>query len=396
MPVRFLTPEDRMAYERIQSIAFVNSMDEKERKARIDKDPGWPVKCIGHFAEDGTLTACMALPEYAVYFDGRPVKMVGVGGVASLPEHRHGGAVRALFQAALRDMVADGAVFSALYPFSHAFYRQFGYELSALAMQYELPTEALKPFRCEAQARMLTAGDSADAVKAVYAAYSPRHNLATQRTDAHWTSALPADPLKERVYPYLLSDESGPSAYLVIAAEGAFPDTICARVRELAFARPKGLRDALGFLYRLAAQYEKMRIALPSDVPLPALLAANYDIEPMVRERPMARVINAAEALALARYEEETAFTLRVHDDGVPENDAAFSVIRQNGRTTVERLPQGCPADCEMDVRTLAPLLLGFLSFEEACYKPDLIVRANAESLHRAFGKKSVYLTEYF
>jgi predicted acetyltransferase len=167
-------------------------------------------------------------------------------------------------------------------------------------------------------------------------------------------------------------------------------------VRELVFAHPKGLRDALGFLYRLSAQYGKTRIALPSDVPLPALLAANYDIEPMVHQRPMARVINAAQALSLARYEEGTAFTLRVHDDGLPENDGVFSVARQNGQTTVERLPEGSPTDCEMDVRTLAPLLLGFLSFEEACYRPDLLVRANAESLRRAFGKKSVYLTEYF
>jgi predicted acetyltransferase len=385
-----------MAYERIQSIAFVYSMDEKEQKAQLDKDPGEPVRRIGHFSEDGTLTACMALPEYAVYFDGHLVKMVGVGGVASLPEHRHGGAVRALFQAALRDMHAGGAVFSALYPFSHAFYRQFGYELCALAMAYELPMEALKPFRCGAQARMVAAGDSADAVKALYAATSPRHNLATRRTDADWQRALPADPLKERVYPYLLSDETGPSAYLVIAAEGAFPDEKCAHVRELVFAHPKGLRDALGFLHRLSAQYGKVRIALPGDVPLPALLAANYDIEPVVRQRPMARVVNAAEALSLARYEDGTAYTLRVQDDGIPENDAAFSVIRQNGQTTVERLPQGHPTDCEMDVRTLAQLLLGFMSFDEALYKPDLVVRANADSLRRAFGKKSVYLTEYF
>ncbi|MDR0896648.1 MAG: GNAT family N-acetyltransferase [Oscillospiraceae bacterium] len=396
MPVRYLTPEDRMAYERIQSIAFVFSMDEKEEKAQIEKDPGAPVNRIGHFTEDGTLTACMALPEYTVYFDGHLVKMVGVGGVASLPEHRHGGAVRALFQASLRDMYKGGAVFSALYPFSHAFYRQFGYELSALAMQYEMPMEALKPFRCKADVRMLRAGDSADEVKALYAAYSPRHNLAACRTDADWQSALPSDPLKVRAYPYLLSDEAGPSAYLVIVAEGAFPDEKCARVRELVFAHPQGLRDALGFLGRLSAQYGKTRIALPSDVPLPALLAANYDIEPKIRERPMARVINAAQALSLARYEEDTAFTLRVHDDGIPENDAAFAVARQNGQTTVERLPEDSPADCEMDVRTLAPLLLGFLSFDEARYRPDLVAHANAESLRRAFGKKSVYLTEAF
>ena len=127
MPVRLIGREDVMACEKIQSIAFAYSLDLRELEGILSREPEPPDPYIGHFDGEGNLTACMELPEYKIRYEGGWARMTGIAGVASLPECRFGGAVRQLVQFAFQRMRQSGALFSALYPFSHAFYRQFGF-----------------------------------------------------------------------------------------------------------------------------------------------------------------------------------------------------------------------------------------------------------------------------
>lgn len=395
MPVRMIQREELLEFERLESVAFVYPMDTAETEKRLEKDSEPQEPCIGHFNDDGVLTACMVLPEYRMRYEGHWVPMVGIGGVASLPEYRFGGAIRQIFQAAFRRMVESGVVFSALYPFSHAYYRKFGYELCQTTTGYELPVQALSAFRYDGKVRMIRPGESLDGLKAVFEAHFLDSNLAIQREDRHWTRLLGKDAYKERVYTYLLEDENGPSAYVVLAAEDAGPFEKNGNVREIAYVRPRGLTDALGFLYRLSAQYGKLRILLPDGVPLPALLPESYDVKAGIREQPMARVIDVKQALLLKRHFDGARYTLRVRDEILPENDGVFAVRCEGGEVSVEKREDG-EADLSLDVRTLTQLLLGYLSLDEALYKADVSAASNLDTLRRVFVKRSVLLTEHF
>lgn len=397
MPVRIIKKEELVECEKIQSIAFVFPMDVAEVEKQVASEPYPPAPYIGYFNEENVITACMELPAYQARYEDGWVPMVGVGGVASLPEYRFGGAVREILQASLRQMADDGAVFSTLYPFSHPYYRKFGYELCQMSIAYELPISALSKFRYAGKARMIQLGDSLDGLQSVFDAHFSRYNMPIQRGERQWRKILGKDPYKERVYTYLLEDENGPSAYVVVAAEnGAGHEEKIGNVREIAFVRPQGLSDVLGFLYRLAAQYVQIRMMLPDDIPLAALLEESYELKAQYRNQQMTRVVNVQKALELKRHFDGASYTLRVHDDGIAENDGTFAVQCDKGVVAVRKMADDAPADLTVDVRTLAQLLLGYLPVDEAMYKKDVQVQGNLDTLRRVFVKRPVYLTDHF
>lgn len=387
--------EELLVCEKIQSIAFAYPLDttEWEKKRADEPDPVNPA--IGFFNDENTLTACMELPAYQMRYENQWVKMVGIGGVASLPEHRFGGAVRQLIQAAMRQIFDNGAVFSALYPFSHSYYRKFGYELCQKTAEYEVPIETLSGFRYTGKATMIHPGDATDGLRAVFDAHFQRYNMPILREERHWKKLIGEDAYKDRVYTYLLEDEKGPSAYVVVAAENAGQYEKTGKVRELAFVRPQGFSDVLGFLYRLAAQYSKILVPLPDDIPLASIVEESYNLKCSCYDQQMARVINVKKALECKRHCDGDAYTLRVYDADIPENDGFFYVQCENGVVSADKKAGEAP-DLTVDVRTLTQLLLGFLTIDEALYKKDAQVHANLETLRRVFVKRTVFLTEHF
>lgn len=399
MSVRELkSKEDLLECGKIQSIAFVSSWDQQEARKNLEKPDEHPVVAFGHFTDDNLLTASILFPEYQMQYEGTWVPMVGVGGVSSLPEYRYGGAVRQIFQTALRWMWDRGTVFSSLYPFSHIYYRKFGYELCQLSTQYQIPVESLSNFRCTCSVRMFQPGQDLTPFKTVYNAHLAQYNLSIQREDHHWEALLGKDPYKQRLYAYLLEDGSGPLAYVVLAAEDTDSFSKIGNVKELAFVRPEGLYQVLGLLYRLNAQYATFRLVLPSDVPLYSLLDESYDLSSNFYEQPMARVIHVEKALEKKAPQEGTSYTLGVKDDFLPENNGVFHVANRQGTVSVTKLPdlEAFQADLTLDVRVLTQLLLGFLSVDEALYKPGVVLSSNGKTLRSAFPKRTVFLTEHF
>lgn len=397
MPVRMIKREELLECEKIQSIAFAYSLDTAELEKLLAEEPGPADPYMGFFNDENVITACVELPEYRVRYEGGWVPMTGIGGVASLPEYRFGGAVRQILQTALRRMAENGTVFSSLYPFSHPYYRQFGYELCQMSMEYELPMEALSKFRCTQKVRMIPAGEPADALKDVFDAHFLRYNLAVRREDRHWKKILGEDSYKECTYTYLLEDPDGPSAYVVLSAENTgSSEKKTGVVREAAFVRPEGLSGVLGLLYRLAAQYQSVRIPLPEDVPLASMIDETYDLKGSFRGQQMTRVISVKKALEKKKHFEGAAYTLSVRDRELPENNGVFHVHCINGSVSVEKEADGGAADLSVDVRTLAQLLLGFLSIDEARYQKDVRVNGNVETLRGVFLKRPVFLTDHF
>ena len=155
MQISKLKPGELRDADRLDSYAFVFPMPEaqKEDTAR----PAYQVDRWGLFDDSGTMACTLFNHNLPLYFDGRVVPARGVGGVASDPVSRGQGNIRALFRRVLEDDYQSGVLFSALFPFSHSFYRKFGYELCYEAVKARFPTRDLRCFQTEnpPQARLL-------------------------------------------------------------------------------------------------------------------------------------------------------------------------------------------------------------------------------------------------
>ena len=144
MEVRKLSAEERFEANVISTVAFHMRMEdpEKSREESLKET----VEDWGAFADDGKMMARIINHRFQVWLDGQTVPCGGIGAVSTLPEYRNTGAVREIFGKLIPAAYQNGEVISALYPFSHAFYRKFGYETVRWRNDYEFAPSALSGY----------------------------------------------------------------------------------------------------------------------------------------------------------------------------------------------------------------------------------------------------------
>lgn len=401
MQIRHITLEEYYALSRIQSIAFVAPFDPEATRKKMEETPetlsypyGW-----GCFDENGVMTAGLEDTPFEMYYDGHVVKAGGIGGVASLPEARMKGGIRAIFERVFEENRARGVLFSVLYPFSNPYYRQFGYELCREGIHYRFPMEALKFYRnADVQARMHEAAEGSAPFEPIYRAYAQGYNYALAREENAWRNILGGDYTQTRCYRYILSRGGRDTAYCMFRPHqpgGMFtPRTLV--LTDYAYVDATALRDLLGFLYKLAAQYSHVRIEVPSDIALPALLAEPNEVEVSSMPHSMARMLDVEQALRLMRHPAGGgSYSLRVRDDFLPVNSGIYRVAYGPQGVEVVHSADG-EADLSLSVQTLAQMCLGYIDLHMACLKQDVCLVGNEGTLARVFVRKPMFLTDRF
>jgi len=119
---------------------------------------------------------------------------------------------------------------------------------------------------------------------------------------------------------------------------------------------PQGRLNLLAFWGDLSGQYERVRVTLPPDEPLARDLAEFSKPTPYFQ----ARIVDIQAALTAFTSPVEANLAVAVSDNFCSWNDGVFAVSLSPHGVTVEakdRVP-----DVNLDVRTLAALLLGDLS----------------------------------
>ncbi|MDR2952322.1 MAG: GNAT family N-acetyltransferase, partial [Treponema sp.] len=149
--IRRLAPEDLLQLYKMHTVVYNRrkdySKEENQKPDPLEHPANW---AWGAF-EKGKLLAGMFEIEYLMRFDGQSVKMSGIGGVGTLPEARKGGLVRRIFEKLLPEAYEKGALFSTLTPFSHDFYRKFGYEIACARRKLSISTDDLSDIKAKGE-----------------------------------------------------------------------------------------------------------------------------------------------------------------------------------------------------------------------------------------------------
>lgn len=393
MEIRKLKPEETRAADILDSLSFVIPLKEGDRK-----ETGYACDRWGCFTDGGELSACLDNHDLPIWFDGGVAPARGVGSVASDPISRGEGHIRALMERVLNDDRANGAMFSVLYPFSHPFYRKFGYETCYASQKVKFPTDALELFRAADPPgiRMIRPDDGLNALFPIYTEFSKQYNLAVARDERTWRRIKLGDPLKTEQYCYVLTREGRDDAYAVFhfrAGEKPYFRTLC--LTDYAFVNVRAFHDLMGFLYRYAAQAQDVELTVPDDLPLAPLLPEIYAANRFPGPIPMARVLHAERVLAAMGHPQGNgAYRVYVEDAFLPDNEGCYQVKFADGKASAARCE--CKPDLRLSVQTLAQLSLGFLSLREAEFKHDVRILDNEETLRAVFIKKPVFLWDLY
>lgn len=393
MIVRPITAEELQAAQNIGAIAFAAQRQGEPEPPKPDAHH----RVRAAFDGAGRMTACLELPVYQVRFGAHTVGMCGVGGVASLPETRRQGNIRALFEHSLREMYEEGMVFSALYPFSHAYYRQFGYELSCVRRAIKTNMDVFAGFRAAGTLRQWMPGEDDAPLRAVYAEFVRETNLSNQRTDAQWKKWLDVNPYEKRQYTYVWYDDAGrPRAYMILrVVEKSEGKEL--QATEVACFDNAALLGLFGLLRSMGAAYKTFAWDMPVWIDANTLFPEPYEIKQTITQRGMARIVNVQKALQLLRYPDAPGvFSVRVTDEQLPQNEGVWQVSFGGGEVRTEKSADG-PADWTLDIRALTQIVLGYLDVGGLLWsRPGLEHPANRETLERVFVRRAVLLTEFF
>ena len=398
MNIRKLKQEELLAAEALESLSFVFPLaDDREKELETEeyKPDRW-----GCFDDNGMLTTTLTNHNLPVWLDGQAAAARGVGGVVSDPVSRGQGHVRAMFKHVLQADRAEGMLFSVLYPFSHAFYRKFGYELCHEQMKARFPTEALKVFRTSnpPQARLLTPDDNPASLQPVYDAFAKQYSFMAARNEHTWGRIEIEDPRKAKRYWYALSRNGKDTAYATFfyrPSSKPYVRTLC--LREYAFADRRAFADLMAFLHRFAAQAKDIEMYLPANIPLASLLDDCYAVEQNIANKPMARALHVAHVLQAMRHPKENGtYSVFVEDAFLPENTGCYIVkYAENGEVNVTQSKRE-NADLRVSIHTFTQLVFGFLRLDEAQYKPDVQISDNEAILQKVFVNKMLFLNDFY
>lgn len=388
MIIRNIRREEMLDAFKVRTIAFsFSNFNEDEKKQLIAEMPDsrfdeeW-----GCYTEEGKLVAAVRNNNFTVWYDGHQVRMGGIGGVACLPEYRYGGSVKNIMKALLEKAREDGEVLSSLFPFSHEFYRKVGYEMCLPKIVYEFPTTLIADYKHRGFVRRLEKGDSIEPLREIYRAYASKYNMMVDRVDDRYHIG---EPYVAHQSTMILGDERGARAYLYYA-KATKDNAKCLEVRDIAFIDAEGFRMVLGFLSRMSADYKWIRMSLPEDVPLSAMVPRPYELSQSQRFNGMARVTNVEKALELMKRPAGAEFTIEVEDAFLPVNSGVYRVTDAGVEKT-----EGA-ADISMSVQALATTLVGYIGLDGLRYRGDVRIQANEEQLKKVFVRKPCLITDDF
>ncbi len=404
MEVRKLAGEERYAAYLTAVYCFHSRVEDVE--ARHEHQLNVTIEDWGAFDDNNTLMARVINNHFNFYLDGTAVKAGGIGAVATLPEYRNSGAIRAIFKDLLPEAYANGEVISALYPFKHEFYRKFGYETVIGWSQYSLTPELLCRYRFDGEVVKWKQGSPVDDFLAVYNAFAPQYNLAHKRTEEQMLEHMKAEKeYIDRRFSYVLKENGEPIAYVIFKDIKNDPAAIL-QVQECAWTCRDGFRAVLGFLARFEADYGTIELRLPAGIDLLRVIVTPnaYAVKETVFPNFMVRVINAKKLLETIKKPGDCDFTIKITDEMIPENNRTYRVLSDRVETVGERFAANeesaadttPKADLEINVRALGQLAIGGLTMDEALLRTDVTVNAKEEMLRRVFIPKKIYVGEHF
>lgn len=403
MIVRRIRPEEYKRCQQLCALAFEYEMkdadqtpgqmvDRVRRDPRSMQDVHWDSQWAA-FEDDGaTMMATMTVIPWRARFDGHEVTMAGIGGVASLPQYRRGGAIRGCFEAALPHMYAGGALLSYLYPFSHAFYRKFGYELGCDWMLWRVGLSGIPAaevggsWRLSEPDRPLTAD-----IRAVDRVREARYNCMVLGGDTEYLY-LREDPFVTKNYTYVYYDASGrPRAHMTLApGDGALD---CKR---FVFNDREGFAGLMQLLRRFAADHSHAAFAAPADVDLRGLFPEwRLDcVERSLRQRGMVRAVNAGALLGLARARGEGRLTVGIEDRQIPQNHGCFEVAFAPGTPNRVRRVDAEP-DIALTIQDFSRLITGCADLDPE-WLPGVRLNVPTDRAAGLFYRKPAFISAYF
>ncbi|MBC8140262.1 MAG: GNAT family N-acetyltransferase, partial [Armatimonadetes bacterium] len=359
--LRTLTPADKPAYLRLMSQAFERGRVIADDNAFWDETFG--AETTGIFDGD-TMQAVVTVRSFGVHWHASRTGTLFMGGIAGVATHieaRGRGHIDRLLRDALVKMRDAGMVISALYPFSWAFYRRFGWEWVGEKHIITLPLNEIKATPEGRFVREIAPDKARETLTPVYERYAAKFHGVFAVHSHQWKDKLAhSDGRTTFVYGYFPDNAETCEAYLLWRYDGQGSDG--GEIREFVADTPAGFRALFGFLHYLGTQCRMAKLSAPSALPVWQQLY-HWGIETKIVPVIQARVVDvcaAMEQLAMPQtISPDATVTLQITDDAAPWNNGAFLVSVENGAIRCAPALDLGVSDVSLDIQAFSQAFWG-------------------------------------
>jgi predicted acetyltransferase len=337
----------------------------------------------------------MEILPYTMMFDGHRVKMAGIGGVANLPEFRRAGSIRQIFAEGMIAMREEGYMFSYLYPFSHAFYRKFGYELCNTRNIVTFRTEDFKCHAPDGVLEQFQKGSDVSEYMRVQERFSESFNLSVIRDEKLFRNVIDKDPHIAKQYAYLWRGDDGEAgSYIIFSPEKKGDEHVMA-LREFAWVDKRSLFGMLSMFTMFTNPYALVKWDMPPTVNPHALIPEAWDVESHIECFGMNRVVGVQGAPSLMQAPEGTnRAVISVTDEVRAWNGGIYALEWSGG--SMNMVKTNAEPGMRISVNRLVQLMCGFVTPEVALLSGTAEVCGNIKALGKLFPAKHLYITERF
>ncbi len=390
MEVRKILPEEHIDILKLRSASYNSKKDFSDpEKTKLGYE-----KIRAVFDDSGKACSTTCVEPYTIRFNGSNVKMAGIGAVATLPQERNKGYVRKLFTYCFEEMRENEQIFSYLFPFSHPYYRMFGYECNYDRQFVTMPLNAFAELKVPGRVEQLIYDKQLEDIKDIYNCFIENKNLAVVRTDEQWKALFDRDPYTELYSTYIWYDGDGnPSSYVSYDSSGS--GQVEMHICELAFKNYEALKGLLGFLSKFHPLFKAFKGYLPSYIDLTILVAEPILMQRELKTFGMNRIIDAEKVLSYLKcpaYNDSVC--IEVSDSSIPWNNGIFTVSFEDGSVSVKKTSNA--PDLRCSVQSLTQFATGYVSLAKAAEYKAAVLLGKQELMLSLFPQKEMFMTESF
>jgi len=396
MVIRPILAEEEDIATKIQSIAFAMNHDFSKTDNDDDQDDDSFKTCRAVFDVSGKMCSCLEFLPYEIMFDQKKVKMAGIGAVATLPEELGKKYAQNLILKCLEEAYERDYLFSYLYPFSHDYYRKFGYELNMSLNSYNIPIDALKKYENYGSVKLFVSDKDEETVKQLYTEFVFQKNLAMIRNAKIWKRFFSKDPFKDLTYIYIYyNKENLPEGYVKFEVNKKSFDNKEIVVNELIWDNFQALSSIFSFLSGWSAQFRNLKWKAPSSLDLKLLFPEPYSIDCQILTHGMNRVINVKKCLEYIKVPSgEGSLTIEIFDKEIRDNSGRYFIEWKNGLLNVGTGKTNPDLIC--DIRSFTQLVTGFASPLKLKGLGKVSLQSKHSEAECLFSRKDLYINDSF
>lgn len=367
--VRPILPDEQKKIAHLRAIGFGG--DEKRALAALTNNPRYDYSHIIAAEYQGEMIGTATVFPAQMWLSGVPLTVGAVASVVVLPEYRRNGVAAKMMDFSIVRMFAEGQALSVLFPFSHKYYRQFGYGTVGDLHAYRIKRSNLTVFAEGRKVRPFKPEDL-PMMRVIYKGQLTWHNGWFTRSNEWWDTLI-------RHWPRLMVFDNddmieGYYSYEIKTGWGGNREL---HIKEFFAAEDAAYR---GLMSHLASQNEAevIEYLAPPDTPLRHVLQ-----EPVAEDAhnrgwifndlchvtagPMARIINLPAALTTRFYTRGMSGerVLRITDPLIPTNESPLVFRLVDGRAETHPTDQHRP-EIETDIGTFSQILCGYLTAIQA------------------------------